>query len=307
LIIPPYLKAGATIGITCPAGYLPVEKARVCAAVLQAQGYRVQLGATIGSGEYYFAGTDAVRRQDLQQMLDNPEIDAILMGRGGYGVSRIIDDLDFTKFAKKPKWIWGFSDITVLHSHIQKQLGIATLHASMCAAFTPETIALPFVQATLAALGGAPLSYTVPPAGLNRAGRTKGILTGGNLALLAHLTGSPSQVDTAGKILFLEDIGEYRYNIDRLLLNLKRSGQLSKLAGIVIGEFTDTQDTERPFGQELEGLILDKVAEYNYPVLSGLPCGHGPINFPLKLGVEYALEVTAAGGRLFEVSPTTVV
>ena len=174
MIIPPYLNAGDTIGITCPAGYLPVEKARVCAGVLEAQGYRVKLGATIGTGEFYFSGTDEARRQDLQQMLDNPEINAILMGRGGYGVSRIIDDLDFTRFAKSPKWIWGFSDITVLHSHIQKQLGIATLHASMCAAFTPETIALPFVQATLAALNGAPLSYTVPPAENNRAGRARG-------------------------------------------------------------------------------------------------------------------------------------
>ncbi len=307
MIIPPYLKAGSTIGITCPAGYLPVEKARTCAGVLEAQGYRVKLGATIGSGEFYFSGTDEARRQDLQQMLNSPEIDAILMGRGGYGVSRIIDDLDFTKFARSPKWIWGFSDVTVLHSHIQQQLGIATLHASMCAAFTPETIALPFVQATLGALRGAPLRYSVPPAGIHRTGTAKGILTGGNLALLAHLTGSPSQVDTAGKILFIEDIAEYRYNIDRLLLNLKRSGQLSELAGLVIGEFTDTQDTERPFGQELEGIILDKVAAYNYPVLAGLPCGHGVINFPLRLGVEYAMEVTAAGGRLFEVSANTAV
>ena len=302
MIIPPYLKPGATIGITCPAGYLPLEKAQQCARVLEAEGYRVKLGATLGTGTFYFSGTDEVRRQDLQNMLDNPEIDAILMGRGGYGVSRIIDDLDFTLFAQKPKWIWGFSDITVLHSHVQQQLGVATLHASMCAAFTPETVLLPFVQATLAALRGAPLNYTLPPAGINRAGKASGIFTGGNLALLAHLTGSPSQVVTAGKILFIEDIAEYRYNIDRLLLNLKRSGQLSRLAGLVIGEFTDTQDTERPFGQELEGIILDKVAEYNYPVLAGLPCGHGAVNFPLKLGVEYQLEVTPEGGKLFETS-----
>ncbi len=300
MIIPPYLKAGSTIGITCPAGFLPAEKAQTCAAVLEAEGYHVRLGATVGSEHFYFSGNDEARRQDLQAMLDDPEIEAILMGRGGYGMSRILDTLDFTRFAQKPKWIWGFSDITVLHSHVQAQLGIATLHASMCAAFTPETVELPFVQATLAALRGAPLSYATAPAAINRPGRATGPLTGGNLALLAHLTGSSSQVNTAGKILFIEDIGEYRYNIDRLLLNLKRSGQLRDLAGLLIGDFTDTQDTTRPFGQELEDIIRDKVAEYGYPVLAGLPAGHGPVNFPLRLGLQYTLEVTSAGGRVFE-------
>lgn len=296
---PPYLHPGSTIGITCPAGFLPIEKARSCVAVLEQWGFRVKLGKTVGAEHFYFSGNDAARLADLQAMLDDPEVDAILMGRGGYGLSRIIDDLDWSRFCQKPKWIWGFSDITVLHSHIQQTLNIATLHGPMCAAIYAETATAPHILATLDALLGKPLSYTTPPHALNRAGVAEGMLTGGNLALLAHLTGSVSQVDISGKILFIEDIGEYRYNLDRMLLNLKRSGQLRDLAGLLVGDFTDTQDTTRPFGQEVEAIIADKVAEYDYPVLAGLPIGHAEINFPLRLGQQCRMEVGAGGGTFF--------
>ncbi|RYD53013.1 MAG: LD-carboxypeptidase [Sphingobacteriales bacterium] len=296
---PPYLHPGSTIGITCPAGFLPVEKAHACMQILERHGFRVKAGATVGSEHFYFSGTDEARCADLQQLLDDPETDAILMGRGGYGLSRIVDELDFTAFVEKPKWIWGFSDITVLHSHIQQQFGIATLHGPMCAAFTPETAQAPHIEATIHALLGKTLHYTLPPHPLNRSGTAQGILTGGNLALLAHLTGSPSQVDTEGKILFIEDIGEYRYNLDRMLLNLKRSGQLRDLAGLLVGDFTDTQDTTRPFGQDVDAIIADKVAAYTYPVLAGISAGHGPINFPLRLGQPAQLTVDETGGAFF--------
>lgn len=296
---PPYLKPGSTIGITCPAGFLPLEKALECVAILEQNGFRVKMGKTVGAEHFYFSGNDAARLADLQAMLDDPELDAVLMGRGGYGLSRIIDDLDWSRFSQQPKWIWGFSDITVLHSHIQQNLGIATLHGPMCAAFTAETAAAPHVLATLQALTGGDLQYATPSHVINRAGKAAGILTGGNLALLAHLTGSPSQVDTAGKILFIEDIGEYRYSLDRMLLNLKRSGQLRDLAGLLVGDFTDCQDTTRPFGQEVENIIADKVAEYSYPVLAGLPVGHGDINFPLRLGQHCRMKVDMNGGTFF--------
>lgn len=296
---PPYLKPGSTIGITCPAGFLPLEKATECITVLENWGFKVKMGATVGAEHFYFSGTDAVRLADLQAMLDDPEVDAILMGRGGYGLSRIVDALDWSFFTQRPKWIWGFSDITVLHSHVQQNLEIATLHGPMCAAIRPETAGVPHVLATLDALLGKDLSYTTAPHSINRAGTAEGILCGGNLALLAHLTGSPSQVDTDGKILFIEDIGEYRYNLDRMLLNLKRSGQLSHLAGLVVGDFTDTQDTTRPFGQETEAIIADKVAEYGYPVLAGLPVGHGDVNFPLRLGQRCRISVDKSGGTFF--------
>lgn len=298
LLSPPYLQPGSVIGITCPAGFLPREKALACTVFLEKHGFRVKGGATVGSEHFYFSGNDEARLTDLQAMLDDPEVSAILMGRGGYGLSRIVDDLDWTLFLEKPKWIWGFSDITVLHSHIQQQLGIATLHAPMCAAFHPDTENAAHILATLDAISGKPLRYQTLPHSINRAGRAEGILTGGNLALLAHLTGSPSQVDTDGKILFIEDIGEYRYNLDRMLLNLKRSGQLRNLAGLVVGDFTDTQDTTRPFGQEVEDIIGDKVSAYNYPVLAGLPVGHSEINFPLRLGQMHRMEVNEGGGIL---------
>jgi muramoyltetrapeptide carboxypeptidase len=297
-VIPPYLKPGDTIGITCPAGYVANERVEHCIEVLERWSFNVKLGATVGTEHFYFSGPDPARLADLQAMLDDDSVQAILMGRGGYGMSRIIDDLDFTRFVKKPKWIWGFSDITILHSHIQRHFGIATLHGPMCGAFRQETDDAAHLEATRQALLGSPLRYETDPHEGNRHGTAEAILTGGNLAILAHLTGSPSQVDTSGKILFLEDIGEYRYNLDRMLVNLRRSGQLANIKGLILGDFTDTQDTERPFGQEVVDLISDKVAEYSYPVLFGLPAGHDDVNFPLRLGTHYKMEVTEDGGVL---------
>ncbi len=241
---------------------------------------------------------DDARLADLQDMLDDTGIDAILMGRGGYGVSRIIDMLDFTAFLKKPKWICGFSDITVLHQHIHAQYQVPTLHSPMCGAFKPETVNTDHIKNFYAALIGESLRYHTSPAQYNRTGMAEGILTGGNLAMLAHLTGSASEVNTDGKILFIEDIGEHLYNIDRLLLNLKRAGRLDHLKGLVVGSFTDLQDTERPFGQTIEEIIWDKVKEYNYPVCFNFPCGHQDINYTLTLGMTHKLIVNDQGGEL---------
>jgi len=295
---PPYLKKGSVIGITCPAGYVSNERVAYALDVLQLWGFRVKVGNTVGNEHFYFSGTDEERLQDLQMMLDDPGVDAILMGRGGYGLSRIIDELDFTAFAKKPKWICGFSDITVLHNHIHALLGIPTFHSPMCGAFKPETVNADHIRNFFAALTGESLFYHTPHSSFNRAGTAEGILTGGNLAMLAHLTGSSSEVDTTGKILFIEDIGEHLYHIDRLMLNLKRAGKLEVLKGLIVGSFTEIEDTERPFGQTLEEIIFSKVDAYDYPVCFNFPCGHQEINYTLSLGMNHRLMVTEQGGQL---------
>jgi len=297
-IIPPYLKQGSVIGITCPSSYVPLDKIQYAASVLESKGYKVILGDTCGKQHNYFGGTDEERLADLQAMLDDNNIDAVLMGRGGYGMSRIIDQLDFTRFLQKPKWICGFSDIVVLLSHIQSQFGIPVLHSPMCNAYKEETINSAHLQNFFDAIAGNPLSYTAPPSSFNRAGSAEGILTGGNLAILAHLTGSISEVDTDGKILFIEDIGEVLYNIDRLMLNLKRAGKFDRLKGLIVGGLTDMQDTERPFGQTVEQIIADKVKEYDYPVCFNFPCGHQEVNYTLTLGLPHVFHVDDKGASL---------
>lgn len=296
---PPYLKQGSVIGITCPASYQPMDKIDHAIQVLGQWGFTVKQGQILGVDKgIYFSGSDEERLADLQAMLDDPGIDAILMGRGGYGLSRIIDRIDFTAFKNKPKWICGFSDITVLHNHIHATLNVATLHSPMCGAFKPGNEDSPHIRNFYDAVTGGALAYEVHPSAYNRAGTAIGTLTGGNLCLLAHLTGSASEVDTTGKLLFIEDTGEYLYNIDRMLMNLKRAGKLSGLAGLIVGHFDNMKDTARPFGQCVEEIINDKVKEYDYPVCFNFPCGHEEINYTLTLGMPHKLSVSDAGSRL---------
>jgi muramoyltetrapeptide carboxypeptidase len=300
--IPPYLKKGDAIAITCPAGYMAAEKAQTCITVLQQWGFRVIVGKTLGgSSANYFSATDEDRRNELQAILDDKTINAILCGRGGYGVGRIIDELDFTKFKKKPKWLIGFSDITVLHSHIYTNLKIATLHAPMAAAFNDDGFKNEFVQSLQKALAGKKAKYTCAPHAFNKTGTASGELVGGNLSLLAHLTGTPSDINTKNKILFIEDIGEQIYNIDRMLYQLKRSGKLNKLAGLVIGGFTDMKDTDRPFGKTVQEVIQQIIEEYNYPVCFNFPVSHQKENYALKVGVKYQLVVSNKQTKLFEI------
>ncbi len=292
------LKQGSVIGITCPSGYVATERVTYAIKVLNDWGFEVKTGKTVGTEHHYFSGTDAERQADLQAMLDDPAIDAILMGRGGYGMSRIIDGLDFTKFVQKPKWICGFSDITVLHNHVQANFGIPTLHSPMCGHFKPETEQEDYLLSLKRALTGLPQKYFAPAARFNRYGEANSILTGGNLSLLVHLTASVSEVDTRGKILFIEDLGEHLYHIDRMLMHLKRAGKLRDLKALIVGGFTDMQDTERPFGQTIDEIIWDKVKEYDYPVCFNFPCGHQDVNYTLALGMQHTLLVNAGGGQL---------
>nr|WP_294906073.1 LD-carboxypeptidase [uncultured Lacibacter sp.] len=299
--IPPYLQKGDTIAITCPAGYMPLEKAQTCITVLQQWGYDVLVGKTLGSkSKTYFSGTDEERLNELQAMLDAPEVKAILCGRGGYGVGRIIDQLDFTAFKKNPKWIIGFSDITVLHAHINRNCKIATLHSPMAGAFNGGGYKNKYVQSIKAALEGVKANYSCKAHKLNHTGTTTAELVGGNLALIAHLIGTKSEYQTKGKILFLEDVGEQHYNIDRMLHQMKRSGKLTHLAGLIIGGFTDMQNTERPFGKKVHDIIHDLINEYNYPICFDFPVSHAKENYALKVGATYQLSVTKKGTQLSE-------
>ncbi len=289
---PPYLQKGDTIGLVCPAGFMPVEKVSECIRVLNEDwGFTTKVGNTVGRQYHYFSGTDEERLEDFQHMLDDDNVKAILCARGGYGLSRIIDKIDFKKFKANPKWIIGFSDITILHSHIYRNYYISTLHAPMANAFNEEGYKNEFVQSLRHALEGKKIKYQVKPHEFNKKGEAIGELVGGNLALLAHLAGTDSDLKTKGRILFIEDVGEYLYNIDRMLYQLKRSGKLDKLAGLVIGGFTDMKDTERPFGQTVHEIIRDAVAEYDYPVCFDFPVSHEKENYALKTGVGYKLKV----------------
>ena len=289
---PPYLKKGDTIGIVCPAGYMPLERAQTCINTLEQWGYKVKTGTTLGSdSENYFSGTDDERLKDFQDMLDNDEVQAILCGRGGYGLTRIIDRISFKKFRKKPKWIIGFSDITVLHAHLYANYKIASLHAPMAGAFNDGGDQLEFVQSLKKALEGKKTKYQSIPHTFNNKGEAVGELVGGNLSLIAHLTGTDSDIRTKGRILFLEDIGEYLYNVDRMLFQLKRSGKFDSLAGLIIGGFTDNKDTERPFGKTVYEIIHDITKEFKYPVCFGFPVSHEKENYALKIGVGYKLKV----------------
>ena len=301
MTLPPSLRPGDTIAIVCPAGYMPRERAQTCIDTLQQWGYAVKIGPTLGgTSENYFSGNDDERLADLQAALDDQDVRAILCGRGGYGLSRIIDRIDFTRFRQSTKWIIGYSDVTVLHSHIEANFNIATLHAPMAAAFADDGAKGPYVQSLRQALVGDKTAYNCPSHPFNRVGQAIAPLTGGNLALLTHLAGSSSAVRTEGKILFLEDVGEYLYNIDRMLRQLKRSGQLDRLAGLLLGSFSELKDTTRPFGATVEEIILDCIKEYDYPVAFGFPVGHDGANVALKTSVLYELKVTTGQTFLSE-------
>jgi muramoyltetrapeptide carboxypeptidase len=289
---PPYLQPEDTIGIVCPAGYMSIEKAQTCIDTLQEWGYKIKIGKTLGSdSQNYFSGTDEERLNDFQQMLDDDEVKAILCARGGYGISRIIDQINFKKFKQRPKWIVGYSDVTVLHSHIHSNYQTATLHAPMASAFNDDGFKNEFILSIKSALLGNKIKYECAVHEFNRRGEAIGELVGGNLSLLAHLTGSSSEIKTKGKILFLEDVGEYLYNIDRMFWQLKRSGKLNKLAGLIIGGFTDMKDTERPFGKTVYEIIRDAVKEFDYPVCFDFLVSHEKENYALKTGVGYKLKV----------------
>jgi muramoyltetrapeptide carboxypeptidase len=302
--IPPYLQPGDTIGITSPSGYISLADIIPSVQLIQSWGFKVEIGDNAGKKDFIYGGTDEERAADLQQMLDNPEIKAIMCARGGYGLVRIIDKLNFKQFKKNPKWLIGFSDITALHCHINRNFGIATLHSKMCNSFPDDwakadAMQTATIQSIRQALIGENLSYSSPAVAQNRYGKAEAPLVGGNLSLIATLSGTQSDLDTNGKILFVEDTHERLYNIDRMFWNLKQSDKLSRLGGLIIGGFQLTPDIEgEEFGQTIYDIVTEKVKEYTYPICFDFPVGHQRNNFALKCGVRHVLEVNAEGSTL---------
>jgi muramoyltetrapeptide carboxypeptidase len=259
--------------------------------LFQKWGLEVILGSYVFNRENQFAGTDEQRMKDLQVMLDDASIRAILCARGGYGTVRIIDKLDFSRFLRYPKWIVGYSDITVLHSHIHRHFGIETLHATMPLNMPENQLGNTSVETLRKALFGEEIVYAKRLGPLDRTGAGEGILAGGNLSILYSLMGSHSQIDTKGKILFLEDVDEYLYHIDRMMMNLKRAGMLKELKGLIVGSMHDMKDNTVPFGKNARQIIAGAVKEFKYPVCFDFPSGHGPENVALILGRRVKLIV----------------
>jgi muramoyltetrapeptide carboxypeptidase len=268
-----------------------LEKVQVCIQTLEKWGYKVKLGTTVGEKKDSFSGTDQQRAEDLQTMLDDSSIKAILCARGGYGASRIINRINFNCFNEQPKWVIGFSDITVLHAAILQQ-NCMSIHGPMAAAFAKGEAGEPYIQSLKQVLEGQPTAYTISANSMNGLGVAKAEMVGGNLCMLAHLIGSKNAIDTNGKILFLEDVGEYHYNIDRLLIQCKNAGLFDHLAGLVIGGFTDLKDPSSDFGASAYEIIKEHILGYTYPICFDFPISHSLSNFAIKQGQVYKLAIS---------------
>jgi muramoyltetrapeptide carboxypeptidase len=292
MIIPPYLVAGDKIGICCPAGNLKTETIQAMIGQLEFWGFEVVVGKTIGTQHFKYSATDKDRLEDMQTMLDDARIKAICFGRGGYGAVRIIDYINFDKFVNQPKWLVGYSDITVFHNHIHTNFGIATIHAHMSGGYNKDGFDNNSTMSIYHALTGKPTNIEIETKESNEVSNCKGQLIGGNLAVMSDLVGTLSDIDTAGKILVIEDIGEYKYKIDRMMWQLLRAGKLHKLAGLIVGGFADPKETVEEFGMSEYDIIWEKVGGFNYPVCFGFPVGHQPLNRALKMGVTHELNIT---------------
>jgi muramoyltetrapeptide carboxypeptidase len=289
-IQPPHLKKGDKVAITCPAKKLP-KPMDDAIALLKSWGLEVILGETVGASYHQFAGDDDLRARDMQRFIDDDSIKAIIAARGGYGTIRMIDKVDFSRLAQNPKWLVGFSDITLLHAHICANYGLQTIHGQMPVNI-PDASAKS-LQSLKNALFGNELSYAYQSHSINKSGESNGVLIGGNLSLLIASLGSVSDFSYDGKILFIEDVGEYLYAIDRMIRTLDRAGKLKNLAGLVIGGFSEVKDNDIPFGQTVPEIVMDIVKDYKYPVCFDFPAGHVPDNRALVLGRAVNLTVTA--------------
>ena len=301
-VFPTYLKAGDKVMIVSTAR--KVKEAEIQSAIKQltAQGLQVELGENLFAEFNQFAGTDEQRIADLQHAFDRDEIKAVMFARGGYGTVRIIDRIDFSRFQAHPKWLIGYSDITVLHAHVQQNFQIASMHSPM--AFNYNKLEQRIIDSIHSLLFGAQQNFSFSANPMNRRGECSGILVGGNLSILYSLLGSKSDLQTNGRILFIEDLDEYLYHIDRMMMALKRAGKLANLRGLVVGGMSKMRDNEIPFGKSAEEIICEAVKDYDYPVCFDFPAGHIDHNEPLvfgdtvifKCGETVEIKSTAADG-----------
>ena len=297
------LHQGSRIAIVATARKISREELAPSIELFSSWGLQVVESPGLYEIENQMAGSDKNRTQMLQWALDDDSIEAIICARGGYGTVRIIDQIDFSHFAQHPKWIIGYSDVTVLHSHIQKNFGIPTLHAIMPINIPSDAVTkeYPAIESLKVLLFGMPWNYTntsfpTDSSVSNRSGYAEGILTGGNLSILYSLLGSASDIDTDGKILFIEDLDEYLYHIDRMVMALKRAGKFSRLKGLIVGAMSDMHDNTIPFGKTAKEIISDAVKEYQFPVFYNGEFGHiGTENLALPLGRKIALNIDRMG------------
>ncbi|WP_233266012.1 LD-carboxypeptidase [Formosa sp. L2A11] len=293
-IKPPYLKVGDTVAIVAPSGVLKnkfddIERAR---ALLKTWGLNTVVSDNLYAQNGHFAGTDEQRASDFQTALDDPKIKAIWCARGGYGTVRMMDMLDYSKFKLNPKWVIGYSDITALHNQIH-DLGYQSLHAMMCISLTKNIADIPYTVSTFKdAIFGKPLSYTLKGSKYNKTGVVTAPLTGGNLTLLHTMLGSVSTIDTSGEILFIEEVGEYAYHIDRMLQSLKRAGYFENCKGILVGDMSRVRKNPTPFGESIEEIILNIAADYDFPVAFNMPAGHEKDNRAMFFGRTIEMKVT---------------
>ena len=296
MIIPPFLKQGDTVGIVCTARKFSAEEAQSAITLLESWGLQVKLGFTIGLNSHQLGGSDQQRADDFQDMLNDDKVKMIWCARGGYGTVRMIDLVDFSGITKCPKWIVGFSDVTVLHAHLNR-LGVATIHAIMPFSVTrTEAVSIDYFKN---AIFGNQVSYVFSSSEYNKYGIAEGELVGGNLSIIYALLGSPSSIQTKGKILFIEDLDEYLYHIDRMLMNVKRNGLFKDLAGLIVGGMTDMHDNEIPFGMNAQQIILDLTAEYDFPIIFDFPAGHVPDNRALLFGKSIKMNVQSQQVEVF--------
>ena len=287
MIQPSYLKKGDAIAIIATARKVSKEEIQPAVAFFESYGLSVLLGENLFESNNQFAGSDEKRLADLQWALNHPSIKAIIIARGGYGSVRLIEQVDFTEFKKHPKWLVGYSDVTVLHNALHN-IGAATLHATMPLNFNKNEEA---TKSMMDALFGNLNEISTDENYSNISGTAKGQLVGGNLSLIYSISGTPFDIDTKDKILFIEDLDEYLYHLDRMMMQLKLSGKLKYLKGLIVGGMTDMKDNPIPFGKFPEDIILDAVKEYNYPVCFDFPAGHIDRNLAIYFGKEIELTV----------------
>ncbi|PCH93427.1 MAG: LD-carboxypeptidase [Bacteroidetes bacterium] len=291
---PNYLSKGDKIGIVSTARKITESEIAPCISRLESWGLEVVLGDNLFKKENQFAGSDQDRVRDMQSMINDASVKAIICARGGYGTVRIVDTVDYSQLTTSPKWLIGFSDVTVMHSHIHANFGLATLHGPMAINFGDSES----LEELKKALFGEELVYAFSSQKLNRRGTCEGDIIGGNLSLLYSLMASNSQMDTRGKILFLEDLDEHLYHIDRMMQNLNRAGYLEHLSGLLIGGMTNMNDNDIAFGATCEEIIAETVSDYDYPVAYGFSAGHMKKNLPLILGAQVELVVEDSGSNL---------
>ena len=291
MIFPLPISKDAHIGLVAPAGRIDAELAYALVELLEAKGFRCTLSPNALGGHNQFSGTDSQRLSDLQQMLDDESVDAVICLRGGYGAMRIVDELGLDKLVERPKWLVGFSDITALHAKLQGHGPVVSMHGPMAKHIVEAEEGRGDIEALWLFLEGKWPEYSFAAHPLNRHGMATGRLVGGNLSLVYALRGTTYDIVGEGDVLFVEDLNEYLYHLDRMMHNLKLGGVLAKLSALVVGQFTDMKDNGTPFGASAYEIINDAVKEYGYPVVFDFPAGHCEPNYPLPLGATVTVTV----------------